>query len=256
MTHHAQAYYTLYKIDKTDDAKCVSCHVVGLNEPTGFVLGDHNSPLVGVGCESCHSPSGGHDGKSVDATESCVQCHDAEHSIQFSVEKGLPHIDHFASNQLSDEEIQQRMAAISEGTAEKPLLNFPKGSTVGSERCLTCHEGIHPTDPHRNAVKTLPRKKRAKEECLSCHATPLEISDGPVMATKTASDYHSKEGVGCESCHGAGGEHVSNPTKENIVGLGASCPVCVLESMCTSCHTPKWDPTWDLETRLKMYQTE
>lgn len=256
MTHHAQAYYTLYKIDKTDDAKCVGCHVVGLNEPTGFVLGDHNSPLVGVGCESCHSSSGGHDGESVDAKESCVQCHDAEHSIQFSLEKGLPHIDHYASNHLSDEEIQQRMAAISDGTADKPLLNFPKGSTVGSERCLTCHEGMHPKDPHRNAVNTLPRKKRSKDECLVCHATPLEIFEGPVLSPRTVTDYHSKEGVGCESCHGAGIEHVANPTKENIVGLGASCPVCVLESMCTSCHTPKWDPTWDLDTRLKIYQSE
>lgn len=256
MTHHAQAYYTLYKVDKVDDPKCVSCHVVGLGEETGFQLGDHASPLVGVGCESCHSASGGHDGKSVDAKASCVGCHDAEHSIHFSVEKGLPHIDHFAATGMSDAEIRKRVDAISDGTAEKPLLAFPKGETVGSERCLTCHEGTHPNDPHRNAMSTLSRKQRKSTKCLQCHATPKEMSSMMSQTEQTPEHFWLKEGAGCESCHGAGGEHVAAPSKENIVGLGDSCPVCILESMCTSCHTPKWDPNWNLDERMKFYRQE
>ena len=73
---------------------------------------------------------------------------------------------------------------------------------------------------------------------------------------QTPEHFWIKEGVGCESCHGAGGEHVAAPSKENIVGLGHSCPVCVLESMCTSCHTPKWDPNWNLDERMKFYRQE
>jgi len=39
--------------------------------------------------------------------------------------------------------------------------------------------------------------------------------------------------------------------KDNIQGLGESCPVCVLEALCTSCHTQEWDKDWDLDTHLK-----
>ena len=89
ITHHAQAYYTLYKKERTDDPECVSCHVVGLGTETGFVLGEHNSPMTDVGCESCHTASGPHDGQYEPASNSCVGCHNAEHSIHFSLEKGL-----------------------------------------------------------------------------------------------------------------------------------------------------------------------
>ena len=63
-----------------------------------------------------------------------------------------------------------------------------------------------------------------------------------------------EEGVGCEACHGPGGAHVKEPTKDNIVGLGSSCPECVIEAICTSCHTPKWDASWDLQTRMRALQ--
>ena len=251
MTHHAQAYYTIYQQEKTDEEKCVSCHVTGLGEKGGFEMGDHSSPLVGVGCESCHSASGPHDGEAVSAVDSCVQCHDAEHSINFSVDKGLPHIDHFIGNTLSDEEWGKRIEEIAEGTAPKPLLQFSDGQTVGAAKCRTCHEAVHPKDLHRKAVKTLPRKKRTNGECLTCHATAKEIG-----VQVQDPEYHVKDGVGCESCHGAGGEHVKSPSKENIIGLGDSCPVCVVEAVCTSCHTPKWDPKWDLETRLQTLKGE
>ena len=254
LTHHAQAYYTIYKQEKTEDTKCVSCHVTGLGEPTGFQMGEHNSPLVGVGCEACHSASGPHDGQSMDASATCVACHDAEHSIQFSLEKGLPHIDHFAANQLTDDQIQERVDAIAEGRTEKPLLGFPEGKTVGSAVCASCHASVHPNNPHSNAMATLPRKKRQDVTCLQCHATPQQVQS-TMPQSKTLSDFRVKEGVGCESCHGAGEQHAANPTKENIVGLGASCPVCVIESLCTSCHTPKWDPNWNLEQKLQHLQS-
>ena len=75
-------------------------------------------------------------------------------------------------------------------------------------------------------------------------------------AEQTPDHFWLKGGVGCESCHGAGAAHVESQSKDDIVGLGDSCPVCVLESMCTSCHTPKWDPNWNLEERLKIYKDE
>jgi hypothetical protein len=82
-------------------------------------------------------------------------------------------------------------------------------------------------------------------QCVSCHAT-----EKTKPATKV-SDFH-KGGVGCEACHGPGEQHVAaQGGKENIVGLGDSCPVCVVEAICTRCHTPEHDPDWNLEEALK-----
>ena len=251
ITHHAQAYYTLYKKERTDDPECVSCHVVGLGTETGFVLGEHNSPMTDVGCESCHTASGPHDGKYEPASNSCIGCHNAEHSIHFSLEKGLPLIDHYAANKMSDSALEKRMQEIANGEASRPLLAFDQKETIGSKSCQNCHDNVHSSDPHANAMKSLTRKERKKGTCVSCHATQKIM--GP--KSKTVSDYRVEDSVGCESCHGPGTEHVDNPTKENIVGLGESCPECVLEALCTSCHTNKWDPEWDLHTRLEFYRS-
>ena len=252
ISHHARAYYTLVEDDKHNDAECVSCHVVGLGEPSGFVMGDHHSPMRDVGCESCHGPSGPHDGVKSNALDSCEGCHDAKHSIAFSVEKGLPHIDHFMANTMSDEELKERVTALQDGTLDRPLLAFPDDKTVGAAVCESCHADSHPDDPHANAMKTLPRKKRKDVGCVRCHATAVE--SGP--ASTELSDYRTAESVGCESCHGPGGAHAENPQKDNIVGLGESCPVCVIEAVCTSCHTSEWDPDWDLDRRLRLYSTD
>ena len=252
ITHHAQAYYTLYKKEKTDDPKCVSCHVVGFGTETGFVLGEHNSPMTDVGCEACHTASGPHDGVYEPATNSCMGCHNAEHSIHFSVQKGLPLIDHYAANNLSNRELEKKMQDIANGEAGRPLLAFDQKNTVGSATCQNCHADIHPLDPHSSAMKTLTRKEKQKGECVACHATQKVM--GP--KSKDVRDYRTNESVGCESCHGSGIDHIENPTNENIVRLGESCPECVLEALCTSCHTSKWDPDWELHTRLKFYRTE
>lgn len=251
ISHHARAYYTLAEQDKLDDPECVGCHVMGLGEPTGFVLGDHHSPMRDVGCEGCHGPSGPHDGQRSDALKSCQGCHDEKHSIAFGLEKGLPHIDHFMANGMDDTELKARVMALQNGTLERPLLAFPDEQTVGAQVCESCHADSHPNDPHRNAIQTLPRKMRKKAECVSCHATG--VRSGP--KSNDLSDYRTDESVGCEACHGPGGAHATAPSKDNIVGLGESCPVCVIEAVCTSCHTSEWDPDWNLERRLEPYSS-
>ena len=202
-----------------------------------------------VGCEACHGPSGPHDGDRTDALESCAECHDEKHSIAFSVAKGLPHIDHFMANTMSEAEIRARATELQNGTLERPLLAFPEEETVGAAVCESCHSDSHPDDPHASAMKSLPRKKRKEAECVRCHATG--VRSGP--ASSEVSNYRRDESVGCESCHGPGGAHAENPQKDNIVGLGESCPVCVIEAVCTSCHTSEWDADWDLERRMRLY---
>ena len=249
-THHAQAYYTLYSRERAEDLACVGCHVTGLDAPGGFVVGDHRSPLANVGCEACHSAGGPHDGQAVVAASTCEGCHDAEHSVQFSVAKGLPHIDHYIANTLSESELMERVQAISNGTAERPLLAFPEGETVGAAACVSCHKAQHKAlrkAPHARAMHTLEGADAERVACVRCHATPAR--SGP--PAETLDGYRVDEGVGCESCHGPGSAHVQQPRKDNIIGLGESCPECVIEAICTSCHTPQWDEHWSLKPALR-----
>ena len=249
LTHHWIAYYTLEKQEKTDDAECVGCHVVGLGEPTGFELGDHGSVLTGVGCEACHSAGGPHDGERVDAADQCVRCHDADHSIDFSVAKGLPHIDHFRANTLTEQEQESIRRAIFQGEAPRPLLAFPLGDNVGPDACQDCHKAevkAWKKSGHADAMGHLKGEDASNVACVSCHATPS--ASGPLPQELWGFDVD--HGVACESCHGPGEEHVASPTASNIQGLGESCPECVLEAICTSCHDTEWDPSWDLHTRM------
>ncbi len=252
LTHHAVAYRTLYMRDRAQDLQCVGCHVTGMDQPGGFEVGDHGSVLRDVTCEACHGPGGPHNANAspVDPKTSCVQCHDADHSIAFSVDKGLPHIDHFRSVGMTMDEMRERMMSMIDGEAPRPLLAFPEGPTVGAKTCKSCHKAAYKQwnqTPHSSAMKTLVSEEKSNVDCVRCHAT-APASGGP-EATDVHT-YRTDESVGCESCHGSGKAHIDNPTKDNIVGLGESCPECVIESICTSCHTPKWDQGWDLPTRL------
>jgi thiol-disulfide isomerase/thioredoxin len=251
LTHHSVAYWTLYEREKAEDTACVGCHVTGLTRPSGFQLSDHESPLTDVTCEACHSPGGPHAGAQVspeELKESCVQCHDADHSVQFQYEKGLPHIDHFRAAGLSPEDFRAAREAVLDGTAPRPLLAFPEGANVGSDACLSCHKqaGRHWKKSAHGKARASLRKKGSERDvaCLSCHAVEK------VAAPADATDFHAG-GVGCESCHGPGEKHVAaGGGRENIVGLGESCPECIIEAICTRCHTKEQDPDWNLETDL------
>ena len=249
MTHHSVAYATLYMRERAADPECVGCHVTGLGEG-GFTMGDHRSPLAGVTCEACHSAGGPHDGQAVDARESCVGCHDADHSIAFTVEKGLPHIDHYRAIDLEEAEVQARWQALSRGEADRPLLAFPTGKNLGAEACLSCHAQEHERwkdSPHGRAMAHLGEEEAGQVDCVRCHATPMD--SGPEAGE--VAGFRTGESVGCESCHGPGEQHIAAPGTENILGLGSSCPECVIEEVCTSCHTPQWDAEWELSTRLE-----
>ncbi len=256
LSHHSIAWETLQARAADTEPACVGCHVTGHGQPTGWTAGqDH---LVDVGCESCHGPAGPHDGSPTEARATCVGCHDEKHSIAFSVDKGLPHIDHFESTALSDEAFRERLQALHTGQAARPLLAFAEGDHVGSQACATCHGEAHAwwsKDPHGEAMASLAGKTHegapAAEQvaCVRCHASPTRHG-GP--APTRLDQYALYEGgVGCESCHGPGGKHVeSGGAPGTIEGLGEDCPVCVLEALCTGCHTATWDPGWDLDARL------
>ena len=135
---------------------------------------------------------------------------------------------------MSEAELHAALAAIEEGSAAKPLLAFPEGPTVGAATCKSCHKKQHKwgeKGPHRAAMARLSQGEDAQRvECVRCHATPKAVGIGAARAS--AADFRVDEGVGC------------------IVGLGDSCPECVIEAICTSCHDQTWDPKWELKARM------
>lgn len=246
LSHHSIAWNTLQKIKADTRPECVSCHVTGHQKSQGWQGGEDH--LVDVGCESCHGPGGPHDGEREDANKTCTGCHDAKHSIAFSLEKGLPLIDHFQTVTMSDEDYVARRKSLYKGEAPRQLLAFQDGEMVGAKACKECHEAEYNHwrgSPHARAMLTLDRRPEA--ECLQCHATS-KVSGPP---SSSVSGYLTDESVGCESCHGSAEAHVkARGGTDNIEKLGDDCPVCVIEAVCTRCHTAKWDPTWNLESDL------
>lgn len=100
---HGQAFETLVKAGKQDDANCLKCHTVGFNEESGYQVGIAHKDLQGVGCESCHGPGETHvaSKKKEDIRglgddcpfcvieQICLSCHDAANSPNFNIHQGL-----------------------------------------------------------------------------------------------------------------------------------------------------------------------
>ncbi len=134
---------------------------------------------------------------------------------------------------------------------------------VGASKCKTCHRkdedgAQYPkweASAHAQAYATLGTAEakelaaakgidnpQTADECLKCHVTghgaPAEL---------LGAKYSVEEGVGCESCHGAGGNYFKKKTMQSItsgeidgatVGL-----VSPNEETCVGCHNEE-SPTY------------
>ena len=60
--------------------------------------------------------------------------------------------------------------------------------------------------------------------------------------------------VGCESCHGPGGEHAKQGAAKigSIVSLGDKCDSCVILQICGTCHDEVNDPGFEFEVIEKI----
>jgi hypothetical protein len=120
---------------------------------------------------------------------------------------------------------------------------------VGSARCESCHRAIYASwkaTPHARALETLERKDYAHDpECVACHVVGwARALDG--QWTRDASSFWTPEktpalgGVGCENCHGPGGDHVKDPTKKGVFGArgepGRSMWRHPTRRGCETCH--------------------
>ncbi|MEY4069483.1 MAG: hypothetical protein RL721_97 [Candidatus Eisenbacteria bacterium] len=97
-TGHAKAWETLVEDKKESTPECIGCHVVGYKQPGGFQTADDAPKLADVQCENCHGMGTQHEAyatvpqKVTEAT--CVSCHNATTSPNFSFAVFQPHVVH------------------------------------------------------------------------------------------------------------------------------------------------------------------
>lgn len=109
-----------------------------------------------------------------------------------------------------------------------PMLLHSTGYS-GSDACAVCHE--RETDSwlltrHAHAFDTLVKHGAdARPDCVGCHVVGFDAAGGYSISPRTP----DLENVGCESCHGRGGPHLS----PGFVTAGNYEPVCV------TCHDQK-----------------
>ncbi|HVN38151.1 MAG TPA: multiheme c-type cytochrome [Myxococcota bacterium] len=264
LTAHAGAFDTLVRHGADSDAECVRCHVVGFGHDGGYEIGKHQTELEGVGCEDCHGRGGPHlsPGTIVngDYSSACAKCHDDKHSLGFEYAAFLPRVSHAANAQLLALPAKERDRILAErGTVRAGLLPTT-AAYVGSQACQSCHPAEHAkwsAGPHATAIKALAKTGReADMQCVACHTTGFGKNGGFPSGARVA-DHPDLASVGCESCHGPGGNHVGAdaPKRGTILALGDKCDSCVILQICGTCHDQANDPGFEFEVMKKIEAT-
>jgi hypothetical protein len=150
----------------------------------------------------------------------------------------------------------QAQAAASAPAQEKPAAH----KYVGSDACKMCHAseakgnqyGAWLKSMHAKAFETLAgekavaigkEKKLAKapqEEaaCLKCHVTGAGKAADLFMP-----NFKKEQGVGCESCHGAGSDYKNMALMKDKAKAVEAGLVMPDEKTCTGCHNQE-SPTF------------
>jgi peroxiredoxin len=261
LTRHAHAFDTLVKHGADARPDCVGCHVVGFGQTGGYTISPRTPDFENVGCESCHGRGGPHLSPGFVTAGNyepvCLTCHDQTHSLGFEYARFLPKISHAANAHVAALPLEKRRELLAARARPRNDLLPGNASYVGSEACRSCHEKEFATwaaSPHARAVASLEAKGEAgNATCLACHVTALGKPGGfPAGATPDAHPDLAR--VGCESCHGPGGNHVGPeaPRIGTIVSLGDKCDSCVILQICGGCHDQANDPEFEFAVQQKI----
>ena len=115
---------------------------------------------------------------------------------------------------------------------------------VGNKECFECHEETFASwngSKHAQGLKTLEHVgKQHHLDCIGCHVTGWQQPGGVCGVDQTA----GREGVGCESCHGPGSEHLEDPDRANVL-KGNTAEACL------GCHDRENSPHFDFDRYMK-----
>ena len=131
---------------------------------------------------------------------------------------------------------------------------------IGVKMCGMCHKkeadgnqlGKWEAGPHANAYKTLGTEEakaaaaelglegnpQELDECLQCHVTAHGVK-----AELIGKRFSKEDGVGCESCHGPGGDYKSTKVMEDREAAVAAGLVIPTAETCQGCHNDQ-SPTF------------
>ncbi len=254
LTNHATAFDTLVRHGADGRGECVSCHVVGYGQSGGYRVAQPDAALENVGCESCHGRGGPHlspDFAKAEAYEGvCQSCHNPQHSLGFEYASFLPRVSHAANQAHLALGPEARAKLLAEHRAPRQNLLPSAAAYVGSTACQSCHADEHAGwlgQGHAKAFATLEAKgKSGDADCLRCHTTGFDKPGGFQAA---GGAQPGLAGVGCESCHGPGGDHVGPDARKRgtILKLSDKCGSCAILQVCGSCHDDANDPGFEFE---------
>jgi hypothetical protein len=94
---HAHAWTTLVDLGMESNDECVSCHVTGHDQLTGFENAQMKPNLASVQCEACHNMGTLHEpiGEADQVAANCMSCHDGDNSPEFDLTSYLEKIRHW-----------------------------------------------------------------------------------------------------------------------------------------------------------------
>lgn len=109
---------------------------------------------------------------------------------------------------------------------------------VGSGACRDCHAQAHEIwegSRHARAMESLVRVGFDRDpECVSCHV----VGYGDEGGFTRPGERPELDRVGCESCHGPGGEHVDRGGTRETITRGSP-------ATCARCHQKDHDPHFE-----------
>ena len=261
LTKHARAFDTLVKHGESANPECVGCHVVGYQQPGGFEDSGTTPYLEDVGCESCHGRGGPHltPGfvENGNYEPVCVTCHNPTHSLGFDYATFLPQVSHAANQHILALPLEEKRKIMAERGAPRTNLLPKSAAVVGSDACQSCHPAEYATwekSAHAHAGATLLAAKDGfDDDCVQCHSTSYGLKGGFPAGGDLAKNLDLGR-VGCESCHGPGGDHVGEDATRigSIVSLGDKCDSCVILQICGGCHDDANDPGFEFEVQEKI----
>lgn len=257
LTQHSYAFETLAEHAEDRNPECLRCHTVGFGKEGGYSLDTPFPYLEGVQCENCHGRGGPHQSPgfaSQGYERVCRGCHDETHSLRFKFAERLPLVSHTANEQFASLSLEEREKLLAR-RSKRQLKMFDPGRFVGSERCQSCHVPQYEKwqkSAHSHAFETLAKSgDRANDRCLACHTTGFQKTGGFPEGGPALRQ------VGCESCHGPGGDHVAEGSRKKgtMLYLSDKCDTCVILQICGSCHDDQNDPRFEFELDEKLRAT-
>ena len=261
LTQHASAFDTLVRHSAAAKPDCVGCHVVGFQKTGGYTISPPTKHLENVGCESCHGRGGPHlsldFAKKTDYTDVCLSCHDQKHSLGFAYGEFLPRVSHLSNAKFANLPLAEKQKLLAERGATRREMLPTTAAYVGSQVCQPCHVQEFETwlqQPHANSLASLEKKGATdKVDCLGCHTTAMGRPGGFPRDGKPAA-HADLARVGCESCHGPGGDHVGPeaPRVGTSVSLTDKCGSCVILQICGTCHDDVNDPGFEFAVEKKI----